>query len=623
MPSLIRIPTAASRWSLLLAMIFLGVTTAHPQAFGRFGYTSSPEVPGFVIDAEGFSAKHPAADKFRFATPTKTWSPVMVTPTTTIVMFDQGPYKPEKVRLDLAASGFSLYFPKGVEFRLTSTASPYLTWSEGSVTTQVPTPTAPWLALSFRDNQPPVVFGFPDGPASFTVTGRPGAWIIQSAPDYAGWVRVALPMGTQPQATAGAAALGRLAQSAQANEALWTRRVPTLVETTVESDAQSVTATWRFDSEGPLVPRGAFLAELGGYPLKVQSPTRRLSIAIDGEPIEVLEGRELTIRFPIRQIPHGRAVTLGDTPGHPLGTISPLDIPSVAELALENLFSARDNLTRKSADEAISQYLAEALYIEERWTQQKLPYQADGDGIDLAAAHGFLMQALSLSSPQPLDQNSLLTSVTWRQDWYSWLPYVADPVRARRAAALSALAGALCLEPERRLQAAMFQAGLSAERGLNVWRRRRALIDQEPPALEPMLEVRQALFGLRGQGILANNFVQALLSPLRVLGSDPLLLIEYQVPESEEKVFAVRWPAIEAKPALLQLLGAGAIRFGETENLARIEHEQTEGRFEIRHTPTAAGICQVRLSLLDWPRLPTVTVPVPRYSEPLVGPDLR
>jgi hypothetical protein len=194
---------------------------AMPQAFGRFGYEPFPSIACLSIDKAGLSAKQDAADKLKFASPSKSWKPVAISASGETILLDKAAWSPQKVRFDLWAPGVSLYFPTGLRFLIGSTAAPYLTWSEGSVTNGVPTPTSKWLALSFRDNQPPIALGFPGDATALSITGKPGAWVVSSKYDYSGWVRVGCPMGTRPLSANSAAALGRLANIMEEQADLW------------------------------------------------------------------------------------------------------------------------------------------------------------------------------------------------------------------------------------------------------------------------------------------------------------------------------------------------------------------------------------------------------------------
>lgn len=581
------------------------------QAFGRFGYASSLTLPGFTLDREGFTAVHPAADRIRFGHPSDRWKPLLTSSTEQTVSLQEFAGNPSKVRVNLLAPGFSVYFPQGIVLRLTSTAAPYLTWREGSASSGVPTPDVKWAVLSFRDAQPPLIFGFQGNPASLQVTGKPGAWTVQSAPGFQGWVRVGLPVGQQADAANSAAALGRLAKAAEAEETLWTQPTPVTTSLTLAPDEDGVLATWKFDRRNAQVPLAVSMAALGGYPLKVLSPIRRVAFTLDQAPIDVCTERELSVRFPIRRVPNGRGLALNATLSEPLGTISPIDIPSVVELALETMTSTRDVQTRKVAEQTIAEYLGQATYVKEPWSDQTLPYAVDGNGIDLAAAQSLLMQAIAGTTNPSSQANSLLTSVAWRRDWATWMPWVEDPARRRRAAALAALAGAMCPEPERRLAAGMFQAGLSGERGLQIWQRRRGLISKEVPLLEPMAELREGLFRLQGNpGESDTAFVEALLSPVRVYGDAPARVF------LRDKDLILEWPALEPKASIMNVTAAYEVSLEPLANLPRFEIEKTFGSNQMMYTPETTGTCQVKLTLPAWAKpLPKAAI-VPKYSEP-------
>jgi hypothetical protein len=587
---------------------------AGAQRFGRFGYADHPDVPGIKVDEEGLSAKHTAADKVRFYQAGKTWKVVSLSPYGSVVMLSKAAWSPEKVRFDLWAPGVSLYFPTGMRLRVNSTAAPYLTWTEGSVTNGVPTPDAACLALSFRDKQPPLAFGFPGGSTSLQVTGRPGAWVITTKLDFKGWVRVGLPIGTQGLAANSAASLGKLARTVESQGDLWTKMPPVLRKVDIESDLGAVEGTWRFDRPGAVLPRGAQFAQLGGYPIKVMSEVARTEITTEDGPVDIVKTADLTIRMPIRRIPAGRALAVGSSLTQAIGTVAPQDLHGIVELALESLTAGRDALTRKAAQDTLAEYLGQATYIPEPLSGQQLPFDADGNDLDLAAAHALLMQAISTTAKPASEANSLLTSVSWVQDAANWLPAVKDRDKARRAAALAAIAGALCPEPERRLTAAMFQAGMASERGFNVWLRRKGLPTPASSFLEPMPGLRRGLFSLSWPTAEDSGFASYLLSPIRVFSDGPATLTKDSL---------LQWPVAEPKPSVLTLSGSYPLSAEPTKNLLKFETSSLLGMLEVRFTPELAGLCEAKLLWPAWAAAPPAAVPVPRYSEPKVGPNPR
>ncbi|MEZ0327799.1 MAG: hypothetical protein ACAH95_18035 [Fimbriimonas sp.] len=587
------------------------------QGFGRFGYSEYPTLPGLSIDKEGFSAKQPAADKLRFITVSKTWKPVSISPTGSTVILDKAAWCPQKIRFDLFAPGVSMYFPMGMRLRVGSTAAPYLTWTEGSVTNGVPTPPSSWLALSFRDNQPAFAFGFPGGPAALDIKGKPGAWVVSTALDFSGWVRLGLPLGTKPNSANSAAALGGLSKVMKEQEALWSSMPPALTKLDVESDLASVQGTWHFDHPGAVIPVGAQFAQLGGYPIKILSESEATQISTEEGPVRIAKGTEISLRFPMRRVPAGRCLALGASLPYPIGTVSPQDINGVAELALESLTGGRDVLTRKAAEDTLAEFLAQSEYTQERWTGQKLPFDSAGNDLDLTAAHALLMQAIATTAKPNSEANSLLTSVSWIQDWSTWLPAVKDADKARRAAALAAIAGTLCPEANRRLTAAMFQAGLAAERGLAIWKRRSGVVKEDAQLLEPLVGLRRGLFGLSWPLVEDTSFASNLLSPIRVFSEGPVRLAK------QEQQWAITWTAAEAKPSILTLACAFPVQVEPLKNLVKFDITSVLGLMEIHYTAETAGTCEAELSIPSWAKGPPDAARVPRYSEPKLGPNPR
>jgi hypothetical protein len=182
----------------------------------------------------------------------------------------------------------------------------------------------------------------------------------------------------------------------------------------------------------------------------------------------------------------------------------------------------------------------------------------------------------------------------------------------RRAAALAALAAAMSPEPERRLAAGMFQAGLSAERGLEIWKRRAGLISQEKSLIEPLVGIRTGIFRLSPK--VAGDeatFVDTLLSPIRVFGDVGVRMFE------RGGHWIAQWSALEPKPSVLEFVSAYEIQLDPLANMPRFRADETFGTTEVAYTPEAAGPCEVRLTIPAWAKPPPRSVPVPRYSEPI------
>lgn len=590
-----------------IAVLLALMAVAPAQPFGRFGYTDSPSVPGLLVDSEGFRADFASADRVRFPKKSPLWRVQETDDAHQVIALAQGYGQPTKLRVDLTGPGFSLYYPQDVVLKFSTTRAPMLTWPEGSAGANVPTPDVPWLAVSFTDPQPALILGVTGKLASFQITGRAGDWTL-TGKRVASWLRVGLATGTRAVSATTAASLGQLAQAAQKQASLFTQLPPALPVPQLKADLQSVTATWRFERPGAVVPVAFALAPWGGYRCAILSPTTAIEAPTEEGPLQVCRSNELRVRFPIRRVPTGRSIALNPPDVEPIGTVSPFDVPSVVSLGLDNLVSTRDSLSRKAAEDAYSEFLGTAAYGLEPLTKQRLPFDQTGKGIDLAAAHALLMQSITSTLRPTSEENSLLTSVSWRRDWLSGRLWLPDNDLARRSAALSAVAGALCPEPGRRLDAALFEAGLAAERGLNLWRFRRRLIAAQPPLLEALPELRSVIFGgvRKGEDV---RFGLSLFSPLRAFGTLPMRLV------GDRTNLTLSWPAADVKPSSVTLASAFPIKVSPRMNLAEAKLAQAFGFTDLRYTPTIVGDCEVNLTLPSWATAIPVAAPTPEYQE--------
>jgi hypothetical protein len=593
--------------SLLLLVVGLG--SAWGDGFGRFGYKPLPNLPGFILDQEGFSANSPGADRLSFGSPGRQWKPVATDENGQSILVDAKALGPQKVKYKLFQPGFDLYFDKGMQLNLGATGCPYLTWGEGTVTDGVPTPDTPWVLISFKTAQPPLLLVVESGAASFQIKGQAGAWRLGTDKPFQGWIRVIEPLGTAEVAANSAASLGQLNKRVFENVSIWTQKAPELLGLTVDADATSVEATWKYDRPGAIVPIGAALAKVGGYPIRILSKIRRLSEWNEEGPIAVTEEPLLKIRFPIRRIPLGRSVTLGKRLLSPIGTVSPIDIPSIVELGLENLLADRDIGTYKVATDTLESFLGDAAYTIEPITMQQLPFSASGEGLDLAACHALLMQATTISNQSSSEANSLFTSVVWRRDAYSWRLSVEDSKLARRAGALASIAGFLCPEPERRLQASMFEAGLAAERGLGILRSRRAGT-LEPMFTEPLDGLRKFAFYRDIKVADEDPFGRSLLSDIRVFGDSSVTL------EAQGEAQSIQWQAPDTLAHQIIFATAYPIDL-ELGNMKKLDIERALGLTQVRYVANQPGPCFANLRKPEWAKPIPATAAVPKYSEPV------
>ena len=225
----------------LAALILAGSALA--QGFGRFGYTQKISVPGLQLGADGFSAKGPSADRFRFVKSAKQWKPIQTTELGQTILLSQFHACPSKMRVSLVSPGASYYFPDTLQLKLASTGAPFLSWHAGTVGADVPTPDTNWILVSFKESQPPVLLVFLDGPQSVRMVGKAGDWTLTTDKPFKGWVRVVTPFGSEAANAVSAAGLGQLCDRVAKNEVLWTQPEPKL--TGVELDSHPHGALWR------------------------------------------------------------------------------------------------------------------------------------------------------------------------------------------------------------------------------------------------------------------------------------------------------------------------------------------------------------------------------------------
>lgn len=593
-----------------MAFSFRLAGSAGAEAFGRFGYVDHAAASGFAVERTGFRTAHAASDTFRFEEPSTWWKPLVTSEYSQIVGLSGVGRSPSKVRLNLFEPGVAFYCANGLGLKLSTNSPPFVSWANGSVGPGVPTPKVSWLLVSFRNAQPPVLFVFLNGPATFELTGRSGDWTLRTEALYQGWVRVVAPLGSESLPTNNASELGALVARSIKELETWSAPAPELKKVEIKDEPTAVTATWSFDRPGFLVPPAVILAPLGGYPLKLQTRVRSLSGGNDEGPLVVSSDAQLSVRFPVRRVPTGRGVGIGALSGSPIGTVSPIDLPSVVELALQNMACTRDGLSRQSAEDALGAFLTEADYRVEPYSQQQLPYAPGGEGMDLVAAHALLMQSRDTAERASSEGNALLTSLVWRRDWYTWRLWCPDRVLARRAGALAAVAGAICPEPSRRLDAALFEAGLAAERGLPIWSRRVRGIAMEPSVLlEPLEALRGDLFFHLGDLTVQDPFVRLLLSEIRVFGEAAVQA--RPIPGGIE----LSWAGQKGQRAHITLAASFPLTSGGCTNLDGFRMENALGFVTLKGTVQAEGSCSVKLFVPEWAS-PTPALPLlPRYTE--------
>jgi hypothetical protein len=568
---------------------------AQADTFGRFGYEPLRDVPGFLVDRSGIRARAPDSDQLLFPHPSVVFSPSVTNATAQTVDLDCGKAGPSAVRFSLIADSVDLYYVHGLELDLRCAVTPYLSWKDGSVAANVPTPSCQWLLLSFANDQPPIVLGFSGAHCSLTISGVPGSYRI-TCPEFSGWLRLMLADGLRPVHANDAASLGKLVEPVALESERWSAPTPRVLKQTIVPDERGLDAMWEFSGPGAIVPPAALLGELGGYPLAVLSHHHTVGSDPEAGPIEEVDGNVLKIRFPVREVKPGRSLGLSarGQAGVQARETSSQDggLPRIIDLALSSLDASSDPSIIRRADELSSSYLSTTSYTVEPFTGQQLPFDAAGTGLEQAAAFSLLGQATltALNSQEP---NALFTSVSCRRDWWTWVLWSPDDAAGRRSSALAAVAGALSHDPVNRLLGAMLEAGLDAQRGLAVMRRRAGSVEPPVPLAEPLLDLRAGLFALRRKEPIDSSFFDLLESPLKVGTSDAVSFVD------ERDGAKLRWNCQEPKPSVINFFCGTEIKFHPLKNILRWSVERNPQGLAFYYLPNAAGPCEVRLEMTE------------------------
>lgn len=483
--------------ALLLGCVALGAALAEPaQGPGRFAFRKTPPVAGFRLDSNGFRANNPAADTLRFVQPAKHWKAAEVSTFGATYLLGGSGRAPGKLRVNLLAPGFELHFQGGFGFSVGSNLSPFVTWSEGSVGAGVPTPKANWFLVSFQDSQPPLLFVFPGEKAAIRVSGRTGAWRIDSIGVYQGWMRIALPRGTSPVLAADAASLGALAKTVRERAAYWTAPPPALVSREARFEDDALVVAWRFNRAGALLPMPLLRARRAGYRIEVLTKTVNLGIETEEGPLAYSAEARLVLRFPRSSLGPGKAIVLGVPSGLP-SSVSPLDGPGLFRYAAASRYASASEQVTAQLTGLMADYLASAPEHLDSASGRRLPYDQAGVGLDLVATYAMIGVCLGVAS------NPMLEAWEGALDWSTWRPWPSSA--ASRPMAVLAVAGVLGGDTRAAVLGAMAETALvaSGERG-------------------PLENDRRALYRRLPEGMPEERWVQALRSPWRSLAAGPV-----------------------------------------------------------------------------------------------------
>jgi len=559
------------------------------------------------VDQNGFSSIDGVSDRFLFPKTTAYWQQSETSSFGQSVFLGNFEGAPQKLRFDQFDHGVWFYFPTGIKLRLACLSAPFLSWKEASVGKDVPTPESKWILCSFRNNQPAVLFTFEGKPQALRITGRAGNFSLESTNKFAGWVRIALPAGLKRVSTNTAESLGIIVANVAKFEHVWNTPRPKLVKTETTFTPVSITKSYTFQNAGFAVPHWVGFSELGGYSLKRDSAIDRLPGLTPEGPMQVSKEKTLIVRMPIKLFPLGLPVPTQKRDVN-LSLDQFNDFRAVSKIAFQLLAGEHSRDFLAQAKVIRNRYLAETKYEREPLTRQLLPYDAVGNNIDLAAAHALLVEALGRAQNEPNTDYGLLTTIFWRLDWQTGQLAVKDDQLRRRASALASLAAILTENDVFREKAAIIQAGLAAERGVNIWLRRQKYLTTDPKLLEPLPGLRKAIFSIQNPGFRIDPMASYLLSPLRSLTEDVFLTETGTIPTLE-------WTADAKLEGEMKVRLPQGISLAKSLNLAEFT-QQREGEFtRVRYKALQPGTCKAIFVPAFKPLFPLVQPIDLSYSE--------
>jgi len=584
-------------------LLLLG-SIASPQAYGRFGFRALPNPPGFTLEPQGFRVSGVGADLCRFAAPLTGFKPTAVNDRKVVFEGPVAADLPSVLRTNLSAPGFDGLFGSGFSLHFSTNVSPLLSWSEGTVDAGLPTPPSKWAVLSFDDKQPPVLLVF-EKPVSLMVSGKAGDFKLGTAEPYKGWVRFCLPSG-QRAAASTAHDLGLVTKEVLKHEKFWTSQPPELLNVDVRQEDDHIVAVWTFDKPNAVVPVGALFARQGGYPLRSLTGVVETSADLFDGPVAYCPETKMSITFPCRRVPLGRPLVVGQTTFDVPATVSGLDFEGVASLALATLVADRPTTLVDMMRGVSDEYSHGLLASKEPLTDSPQMLGADGQGIDLLAAHALAVQTTAWGEGQDSLRNPWLADVLKRRDWWTWTLVADDLKQARRAAALACVAAELCPEIDRRLSAAMLNAGLASQVVLQAYRAKRGFPALVAGTEQPLERLRRGLFSEGPAPLVTDPSLASLFAKVRVLSST-------QVHVTEEKGGYVLWwePQTTGQADLL-LASAWPFEVEPRQNLASVVPQPAVGTMVLRFKPLGKGACSVFM------RFPKYAEPLPAAAKPFV-----
>ena len=555
--------------------------------FGQFAFTHQHVLATFEVGPAAFRANAPSAVEIRFGPERTGFNARRLTRYMKTLSMRPEPRAPLRIAFETTSLGFSPEFRDGLRFEASGIVPPFITWAEGSVGPGVPSAPSRWALLSWPTPHPPILLVFPTRPASLIARRTERGFVLEAQEGYSGWVRVRAPFGMTEIAATSASELGRLVERITPHLERLTAPAPKLVGFSVEEDSNGLTAVWRFDRPGALVPAPLIARRRSGN-VKLLSGLRRAGASESGDLWEC-EGTELNVRFLARRLPPGAAVVRppSSPPALP-ATVSHIDAESVADAAMLRLSGLADELLTNSLATAVQAFGEERRRDREPVTGSPIMFDRSGRGSRLAAAHA-LAVAAALGEPVS-SQDGLLGSI----DWVTWLPAGQDERERLEAAAILAVAAALSNSPEDRVLGAMAETAVAASGGplLHPFHILRAWIYPHPSRLS-----------LRPPG-----WWTALQSPVRTLSAGVKA-------RAEGNSVLIEGLALNTDPIEVRFRSDAPLAAADSLNLSDVQIREDAGEFRFLLRPDRPGVWRLRLSRPSSSAPIPMGAPGPGYSE--------
>lgn len=378
---------------------------AHP--FGRYGFAPTPPTPGFEFLPEGIRVDREGEPLIRFDQTLRGMHLLQTDGYWAAYGLLGGGKSPTRLRVSAFGPGLELYFEKGFSLTFQSERAPFISWAEGSVGPEVPTPKLNWAAFSWPEAKVPLVVATPAGEAAWQVVPRNGLWSLESVDqEFEGWIRIVLPLGIRPFETPTASELGRLASASLNQDGPLYGFLPRQRSTQVIEEGRLLLLRTELSQDGALVPP-YLLQERAGAP-KIQSETQTLRFPTPERTRSRLKGKVLEARMWIPRIPVGRAIVAREK------AVPPVQMhpqPSVfARRSLSLLTAEASPVTVLAVQKKQQSWFAEADVTTAQATALRLPYDQSSKQMDWLSALGVGLSTVGK------DTTPSTVSVLWSYD---------------------------------------------------------------------------------------------------------------------------------------------------------------------------------------------------------------